>query len=68
MIELKELLARSMFSDVMRLRNWDSAKAWQKGTYLRKATEALRRAGVENVKVKTTVVMTENTNRAKGAQ
>jgi len=52
-MDLKELLARSMFQDVMRLRNWESAKPWQRGTYLRKATEAMRRAGVENIEIKT---------------
>jgi len=64
-MELRELVARSLFNDEKRLRMWDSAKLWMKQTYLKKADEALRRAGVENVKLKTKVTLTENVSRTK---
>lgn len=64
-MELRELLARTLFNDDKRLRNWEYAKPWMRQTFLKRADEALRRAGVENVKVKTKVSMTENVERSK---
>lgn len=51
-IELRELLARTLFSEAMRLRSWDGAKDWQKNISYKRADEALRRAGVENVTIR----------------
>lgn len=60
MMELRDLLARALFNDAFRLRNWESAKEWHKKVLYRRADEALRRAGVSNVKVRTQVKQTEN--------
>lgn len=59
-MELRELIARTLFNAQFRLRDWDHAKDWhRKALYLR-ADEAMRRAGVENVEVATKLTKTEN--------
>lgn len=59
-IELRELVARTLFNDAFRLRNWEVAKEWHKKVLLKRADEALRRAGLENVSVDTDIRQTEN--------
>lgn len=63
-IELRELVARAFYSDQFRLRSFDTAKPWQKQMSYKRADEALRRAGVDNVCVKTRIMLTENHRRA----
>lgn len=60
-MDVRELLARSLFSDRFRLRLWDTAKLWQKQTSYQKADEALRRAGIDGtLKLRTKIVQKEN--------
>ena len=60
MIALRDLIARTLFNETFRLRNWEQAKEWQKKVLYKRADEAMRRAGVENVKIKTELTPTEN--------
>ena len=57
MTDLRELVARALFNDRFRLREWDHAKEWHKKVLYRRADEALRRAGLENVKVKSVRIL-----------
>ncbi len=62
-MELKELVARALFNDKFRLRNWEHSKPYLQQALLKRAEEALRRSGVENVQVNSKVELTENVNR-----
>lgn len=59
-MDLRELVARTLFNDQFRLRNWDQAKDWHKKVLYKRADEALRRSGVENVSFDTKVSQREN--------
>lgn len=59
-MELRELVARALFNHQLRLRDWDHSKPWLQKTFLSKADEALRRSGVENIKLKTKIAKVEN--------
>ena len=49
--DLREIVARALWRDRFRLREWDHAKAYLKATTYRKAEEAIKRAGVKNIEV-----------------
>ena len=50
-VELRDLIARTLFRDSFRMRNWDSAKGYLQLSMYKRADEAIKRAGVENVTV-----------------
>ena len=50
-VELRDLIARALFRDSFRMRSWDSAKGYLQQTMYKRADEAIKRAGVENVTV-----------------
>ena len=54
-VDLRELLARTLFQHQHRLLRWETGKPLAHKKYLRDADIALARAGVENVKIETTV-------------
>ena len=50
-VALREIVARALFRDAFRFQNWDHTKGYTQKVMLKRADEALRRAGVENVNV-----------------
>ena len=50
-VALRDLVARALFRDTFRFRDWESAKPYMKHVSLKRADEAMKRAGVENVSV-----------------
>lgn len=62
MIELREIIARILFQDRYRLRTWESMKDFSpiKKQCYEKADEAIRRAGLKNMKLRVQVCLTEN--------
>lgn len=51
-MDLKELLARCIFQDERRLLKWDNQKPYTKLIFMQRAERAMKKASVENVKVK----------------
>lgn len=49
-VELREIVAQTLWRDRYRLRNWQHAKKWAKNSCYERADKAIRRAGFENVK------------------
>lgn len=50
-VALRDIIARSLFRDSFRMRDWESAKPYMKQVMWKRADEAIRRAGVENISV-----------------
>ena len=50
-VALRDIIARALFRDTFRLRDWDNTRGYQKQIMYKRADEAIRRAGVENVSV-----------------
>jgi hypothetical protein len=54
--DLNELVARALFQDQHKFQSWERSKLYLKANSMKRATEALRRAGIKNVTIETDIV------------
>lgn len=50
-VELRDVVARCLFRDKYRLRDFDNAKSYLKKVCYMRADESIRRAGVKNMEI-----------------
>lgn len=58
--DLQDLVARALFQDKFPMRSWSRSRGFMQANARLRAMTALKRAGIENVSIKTVVNQKEN--------
>ena len=64
--DLETLVARALFQDQFPMRSWDGSKGYLQANAKKRASTALKRAGIENVELRTKIVQKENRHYGDG--